>query len=151
MAWTITPTIDSKGMIQHPLTGDTAIVLKLACTADGAGAGSITLRSDIAGGTKGTTGTNSDIMDQIANSVLYMIITDPGAGAAEPTSTFTITVSDKNSIAICTTDANAVDADAITQGAQSAGVLPPVFEEITVAVGAIGDANTVDVYLYFWK
>ena len=149
MSWTITPTISysEKAQIKHALYGDMCIVLRLACVSD-ANTGTVTLRTTAASGAS----TNyPDIMDQIAHSTLYLMEVVPGAGGDAPSAAFDIDIENKRNSHILDTDSNSHTATSFTAGSDTLGLFPPIFEEITIVIGTLGDANTADIYLYFWK
>ena len=149
MAWTITPTIsyDEKATIKHPMYGDQIVVLKLTCVSDASG-GTITLRSTAAGGTSSN---YPEIMDQIAHSTLYLMEVDPVTPGDAPAAAFDIDIENKRNNHILDTDSNSHTAVSWTVGSDTVGVFPPIFEEITVVIGTLGDGNDAHIYLYFWK
>lgn len=143
MAWTITPTIDAKAGIKHQIYGDHVICLKLVCTSD-ASSGSITLKSNMV--SSATSSNYPEIMDEIAQSTLYGVYSDPGS----PDAAFTVAVTDKNSLTMYS-ESHSNSADDYNSGAQTLGFLPPIFEQITITIGTLGNTNTANLYLYFWK
>lgn len=148
MSWTITPTINQTQTIKHALYGNQLVVLKLACTCDdSAASGSITLKSTKAD----RSDTYCKITDQIEGSTLYLMEVVPGTGGAAPTGTFDIDVENNRNNHILDTDSNSNTANSFVIGSNTLGIFPPIFSQITVVVGDLGDANTVDIYLYFWK
>ena len=146
MAWTITPTIDQVQSIKHQIYGAHLIVLKLACISDASG-GTITLKSTKAD----RSNSYRDIMDQIEGSTLYLMEVVPGTGDDAPSAAFDIDVENNRNNHILDTDDNSHTANSFTIGSNTLGVYPPIFNEITVVIETLGDANTADVYLYFWK
>jgi len=145
MAWTITPTIhrDENKAIKHELYGDRCVVLRLACISD-ANTGTITLRTERAGGVS----TNyPDIMEQVAGSTLYLMEIVPG----NPAAAFDVDIENKRNSHILDTDSNSHTATSFVGGSNTLGLFPPIFEEITVVIGTLGDTKTADIYLYFWK
>lgn len=143
MSWTITPTIDDKATIKHQIHGDECVVLKLVCTSD-ASSGSVTLKSKRVSGY--TSSNYPELMDQIADSTLYAVYSDPGS----PDAAFTVAVTDKNSLTMYS-ESHSNSADDYNPGSATLGVFPPIFDQITITLGTLGTNNTASVYLYFWK
>jgi hypothetical protein len=146
MAWTITATMDEVRRIKHHMAGDTMYVLKLACVSDASG-GTITLKSTKAD----PSNSYNELMDQVTGTWLYLMEVVPGAGGDAPTAAFDIDVENKRNSHVLDTDSNSNAATSFTIGSATLGVYPPIMEEITVAIGTLGNLNTADVYLYFLK
>ncbi len=146
MAWTITPTIHKTQAIKHEIYGNHLVVLKLACLSD-ADIGSITMKSTKVDRSDSYT----HIMDRIEGSTLYMMEVVPGTGDDTPSAAFDLDVENERNNHILDTDSNSHISNSFVIGSASLGIFPPIFGQITVVIGTLGNANTADIYLYFWK
>jgi len=138
MAWTtITQTIDNiQTMTQQ--SDFEMIKVKLACVSD-AGAASTDL--------------SAEVMKFVENSFLWMVVCDPGAGGAAPDAAVQMQLANEDSINIFDSGSGGVSdtADTIFAGSWHAGMPPPIFGTCTFICETLGNANTMDVYLYFAK
>ena len=89
--------------------------------------------------------------DYWQGSTLYMMKVVPGTAGATPSGTFDIDIEDENDDHLLDTDANANDSNTLIAGSDTLGLFPPVTRTCSVVCADIGDENSVDVYLYFWK
>jgi hypothetical protein len=147
-AFTPTVTMDEVRAIKHEVLGDMMYVVKIACDdTDGDTGASLTMKST----KEDPTDTYNEIMDRIAGSWLYMMEVVPGSGGAAPTAAFDIDIENKRNSHILDTDSNSNTATSFVLGSDTLGNFPPIMDQITVVVGALGAANTADIYLYFSK
>lgn len=89
--------------------------------------------------------------DYWQGSTLYMVKLVPGTGGAAPSGTFDLDIEDENDDHMLDTDSNTNTANSFILGSETLGIFPPMTRTCSVVCADIGDANTVDVYLYFWK
>ena len=89
--------------------------------------------------------------DYWQGSTLYLVKTVPGTGGAQPSGTFDLDIEDENDDHLLDTDANANDANGFLVGSATLGIFPPILGTCSISMADIGDANTVTLYLYFWK
>jgi len=146
MSWTITPTISKTQAIKHEVFGDRVVVVKLACISD-ANAGSITMKST----RSDKTNSYRHIMDMIEGSTLYLMEVIPGTGDDAPSAAFDIDVENERNVHILDTDSNSETSNTFVSGSTTLSLYPPIFSDITVVIGSLGNGNTADIYLYFWK
>ena len=146
-AFTPTVTVDEIKAIKHEVLGDKMIIVKIACVdTDGDTGASLTMKST----RNSKTDTYRHIMDAIEGSWLYMMEVVPGTSAAEPSTDFDIDIENKRNSHILDTT-NAKDAVSFVAGSNTIGLFPPVMDQLTVEIAALGAANTADIYLYFSK
>ena len=147
-AFTPTVTVDEVKAIKHEVLGDMMIIVKIACTdTDGDTGASLTMKST----RNSRTDTYRAIMDQVEGSWLYMMEVVPGAGGDAPTAAFDIDIENKRNSHILDTDSNSHTATTFVLGSNTLGGFPPIMDQITVEIGALGAANKCDIYLYFSK
>ena len=89
--------------------------------------------------------------DYWQGSTLYLMKVVPGVTTETPTGTFDIDIEDENDDHLLDTDANANDSNTFISGSDTLGLFPPILKTCSVVMADIGDANTVTLYLYFWK
>ena len=146
-AFTPTVTVDEIKAIKHEVLGDMMIIVKIACTdTDGDTGASLTLKST----RNSRTDTYRAIMDQVEGSWLYMMEVVPTSGNG-PTAAFDIDIENKRNSHILDTDANSHTATSFVSGSNTLGVFPPIMDQITVEIAALGAGNQCDIYLYFSK
>jgi hypothetical protein len=147
-AFTPTVTVDEIKAIKHEVLGDMMIIVKLACTdTDGDTGASLTMKST----RNDSTDTYRAIMDRIEGSWLYMMEVVPGAGGDAPATAFDIDIENKRNSHILDTDSNSNTATSFVLGSNTLGGFPPIMDQITVVIGALGAGKKADIYLYFSK
>jgi len=145
-AFTPTVTVDEVKAIKHEVLGDKMIIVKFACTdTDGDTGASVTMKSTA----NSATDTYRHIMDIINGSWLYLMEVVPTSGN-EPAAAFDVDIENKrNSHILDTTPIHT--ATSFISGSDTLGVFPPVMDQLTVNIGALGAGNQCDIYLYFSK
>ena len=146
-AFTPTVTVDEIKAIKHEMLGDMMVIVKIACTdTDGDTGASLTMKST----RNSKTDTYREIMDQVEGSWLYMMEVVPTSGNG-PTAAFDIDIENKRNSHILDTDSNSHTATSFVLGSNTIGGFPPIMDQITVVIGALGAGNQCDIYLYFSK
>lgn len=145
-AFTPTVTVDEVKAIKHEVLGDKMIIVKFACTdTDGDTGASVTMKSTH----NSSTDTYRAIMDIIEGSWLYLMEVVPTSGN-EPAAAFDVDIENKrNSHILDTTPIHT--ATSFVSGAETLGVFPPIMDQLTVNIAALGAGNQCDIYLYFSK
>jgi hypothetical protein len=146
-AFTPTVTVDEIKAIKHEVLGDKIIIVKIACVdTDGDTGASLTMKST----RNSPTDTYRHIMDIVEGSWLYLMEVVPGTGGDAPTAAFDVDIENKrNSHILDETPIHT--ATSFFSGSDTLGVFPPIMDQITVEIGALGAANKADIYLYFSK
>lgn len=142
MAWTITTTIDARVSI-CPMVGSKAVVVKLACVSDANASGTYNIKT----GTNGLDGSFAEILGSTLKYVKFV----PGTGDDAPSAAFDFDVEDGNNDHILDTDSNTHTANSFVLGLSTLGEYPRIFNDLSVVIGTLGDANTADIYMYFEK
>lgn len=144
-AFTPTVTVDEIKAIKHEVLGDKMIIVKLACTdTDGDTGASLTMKST----GNDSTDTYNEIMDTIEGSWLYMMEVVP---TTSPSAAFDIDIENKRNSHILDSDSNSNTAVTFVEGNRTLNLFPPIMDQITVVIGALGAGKVIDVYLYFSK
>jgi len=140
-AFTPTVTVDEIKAIKHEVLGDKLVIVKIACTdTDGDTGASLTMKST----RNSATDTYRHIMDQVEGSWLYMMEVVPTSGNG-PAAAFDIDVENKRNSHILDTDSNSHTATSFVAGSHTLNLFPPIIDQITVEIGALGAGNQCDI------
>lgn len=137
MAWTVTEALHESRMVRGL---EHINVIKVSMTGDG-NASDYDLGSASSPVDK----------DYWQGSTLYLVKIVPGTGADAPSGTFDLDIEDENDDHLLDTDANANDENTFISGSDTLGLFAPITRTCSIVCADVGSANTLDVYLYFWK
>ena len=133
--WTITQTVDERISIRTSI-GEKMVVVKLACVVDGSSSGTVAIQESI--------------LREIQGTWLYMVKFVPGTADVD----FNFDVVDKDGDALLDTASNTFAATSFVTGYETLNVWPLILRYCGVIIdgtGAITNAKTLDIYIYFVK